>query len=57
MDEPTANIDQETEDLLISVLNRFKGDCTVVIVSHKPEILRDADRIVEMMPVAEGMKK
>lgn len=50
MDEPTTTIDKEAEALLASALRTFKGICTVVIVSHKPEILRDADCIFEMTP-------
>ncbi|MEJ2040576.1 MAG: ATP-binding cassette domain-containing protein, partial [Desulfosarcinaceae bacterium] len=54
MDEPTVTIDNETETLLLSALKRFKGTCTMVIVSHKPEILRDADRIFEIAPGESG---
>ena len=54
MDEPTVTIDSETETLLLSALKRFKGTCTMVIVSHKPEILRDADRIFEIAPGESG---
>jgi ABC-type multidrug transport system fused ATPase/permease subunit len=54
MDEPTITIDNETETLLLSALKTFKGTCTMVIVSHKPEILRDADRIFEITPGKSG---
>jgi ABC-type multidrug transport system fused ATPase/permease subunit len=54
MDEPTVTIDSGTEALLLSVLKKFKGACTMVIVSHKPEILRDADRIFEITPGKSG---
>ena len=54
MDEPTVTIDIETEALLLSALKKFKGACTMVIVSHKPEILRDADCIFEIAPGKSG---
>ena len=50
MDEPTANIDNETEALLASALKAFKESCTIVIVSHKPAILNGADLILEIDP-------
>ena len=54
MDEPTVTIDIETETLLLSALKKFKGACTMVIVSHKQEILRDADHIFEIAPGKDG---
>ena len=48
LDEPTANIDKQTETLLTTALSTFKGRCTTLIVSHKPELLRHVDLIVEM---------
>lgn len=54
MDEPTVTIDLETETMLLSTLKKFKDACTMVIVSHKPEILRDADRIFEIAPGKSG---
>lgn len=34
LDEPTANLDQETESVLLSALSGFKGRCTIIAVTH-----------------------
>lgn len=48
LDEVTSNLDNALEMEIAGVLRQLKGICTVVIVSHKPGILRFADRIYEM---------
>ena len=37
LDEPTANLDAETEDKLLKVINNLKGEMTILMVSHNPE--------------------
>ena len=44
-DESTSSLDVETEDKIISEINSFKRKKTVIIVSHKKEILRNCDYI------------
>lgn len=44
LDEPSANLDDDTESVLVDTLCRLKGRCTVLIASHKPGTLRDADQ-------------
>ena len=49
-DEPTGNLDSETAAEVMSTLHRLnkeKGQ-TFVLVTHAPEIGRQADRIVRM---------
>ena len=44
-DEPTANLDDETEKLIRQGLERLSQDATAVIVSHRYESIRFADTI------------
>jgi ABC-type multidrug transport system fused ATPase/permease subunit len=44
LDEPTANVDEQSERDIAALLFRLRGWCTVVAVSHKPAMLRHADR-------------
>ena len=48
LDEPSANLDEPTEAAVLETLGALKGRCTVVIVSHRPGILRDVDQTLEM---------
>jgi ABC-type protease/lipase transport system fused ATPase/permease subunit len=47
LDEPNANLDAEGEALLMSALNRLReAGATVIIVTHRPQALRRADRVL-----------
>jgi len=43
LDEATANLDEDTEKTIADSINSIKGKCTVIIVSHKPGMLRNLD--------------
>lgn len=43
LDEATANLDAERESRIVDVIGEF--DATRIIVTHRPEILRIADRV------------
>lgn len=49
-DEPTGNLDQETEREILSVFQRLhqKFQISFVVVTHEPEIREMADRIYEI---------
>lgn len=53
LDEPSANLDETTEGAVVDTLKALKGRCTVIIVSHRPGILRGVDRTVELQPAPE----
>lgn len=38
LDEPTSNVDEDTEEKMIDLLNRTLKDKTVIIVTHRPKI-------------------
>jgi PrtD family type I secretion system ABC transporter len=48
LDEPNSNLDQAGEQELMRTLSRIKESraCTCVLVTHKPDILQAADKIL-----------
>ncbi len=45
-DEITGNIDPETTNQVLSILLDLKTDHTILMVTHKPEMMEIADRII-----------
>lgn len=59
MDEPTSAIDQESEREVAAAIAAVASEVTVVIASHRPQILENCDRFIEIGPrgvVAEGIR-
>ncbi len=50
MDEPATNVDESSEAAIREALRNLKGYCTAIVISHKPEFLRDVDHVMEMKP-------
>lgn len=48
LDEPTAALDVESEEAFVRTLESLRGQMLVVVVTHRPALLRACDRIVEM---------
>lgn len=48
IDEATGNMDTELEDKLQPVLRETFRECTVLIITHRPETLEEGERIIEM---------
>jgi ABC-type multidrug transport system fused ATPase/permease subunit len=46
LDEPTAALDAESEELVIEALERLMKGRTVITIAHRLSTLRDADKIV-----------
>ena len=47
LDEPNANLDAVGEQALLTAIKQMKADgTTVVMISHKPSMLTDADMLV-----------
>lgn len=38
LDEPTSNVDDETEEKMIALINRRLKEKTIIVVTHKPKI-------------------
>jgi ATP-binding cassette subfamily C protein CydCD len=53
LDEPTANLDHETETEIVSAIDRLSAERTTLVVAHRPALLALADHVVELpSPVA-----
>jgi len=46
LDEATASVDSETEELIQDAVEHFSGQRTILIVAHRLSSVRRADRIV-----------
>jgi thiol reductant ABC exporter CydD subunit len=48
LDEPTANLDGETEQDVLRAVRRLSRGRTVLLVAHRPALLEVADRVLAM---------
>ncbi|MDW2744229.1 type I secretion system permease/ATPase [Atlantibacter subterraneus] len=48
MDEPTANMDEQLENLIIRQLHQWLTGRTLVLVTHRPALLALVDRVIVM---------
>ena len=48
LDEPTANLDEESGAVVLDALRALVRSRTVMLISHRPELLSLADRIVSL---------
>jgi putative ABC transport system ATP-binding protein len=47
-DEPTASLDHKNGVAVVHLLNRLRGDGSLVIVTHDPTMLEEANRVVRL---------
>ena len=47
-DEATSSLDSSTEGSIMKDIYKFKGDKTVIIISHKVDILNNCDKIINI---------
>jgi len=50
LDEPTANLDGDTEQDVVDAIGRLARGRTVVLVAHRPALIALADRVVSLAP-------
>ncbi|NLN92652.1 MAG: ABC transporter ATP-binding protein [Candidatus Hydrogenedens sp.] len=62
LDEPTSNVDIAAEDMILDILDRLKGQMTILLVTHYPQVaMRFLDQVycvnrtVHMHPPTERM--
>lgn len=48
LDEPTSNLDLDTEERIVEVLARLKGRMTLIIITHREALLRLADSTLRL---------
>ena len=48
LDEPSTGLDTYSENELLSSINKIKGNMTIIIISHKKEILKICDRVLKL---------
>jgi thiol reductant ABC exporter CydD subunit len=53
LDEPTANLDGETEREIVRTISRLAEGRTVVLVAHRPALIGMADRVLSLSPAVE----
>jgi len=46
LDEPTADLDRTSADVVAEAIERLRQGRTVLLIAHRPELVRQADRIV-----------
>jgi ATP-binding cassette, subfamily C, bacterial CydCD len=51
LDEPTANLDGQTEGEVVEAVRRLSRGRTVVLVAHRPALIELADRVLTLGPV------
>jgi ATP-binding cassette subfamily C protein CydCD len=62
LDEPTANLDGETEASVVAAVRRLAAGRTVLMAAHRPALLALADRVVPLdadrlvAPAASGVR-
>jgi ABC-type multidrug transport system fused ATPase/permease subunit len=50
LDEPTANLDGETEEGVLAAVQRLMAGRTVIMAAHRPSLLALADRVLPLAP-------
>ncbi len=50
LDEPTANLDGETEEVILRAVRRLMEGRTVIMATHRPSSLALADRVIDLAP-------
>lgn len=45
-DEPTSSLDPDTKDFILSILYKLLQERTVILITHNPELMKYADKIV-----------
>jgi ABC-type multidrug transport system fused ATPase/permease subunit len=56
LDEATSSLDRKTEDSIMSKISQFVGEVTMVLVSHRQQVLDQADRVFAIKNISPSKK-
>jgi ATP-binding cassette subfamily C protein CydD/ATP-binding cassette subfamily C protein CydCD len=56
LDEPTANLDENTAAEVMAAIRRLAHGRTVLMAAHRPELIAFADRAVSLAPAGVGAR-
>ena len=45
VDEGTANLDNQTEAVIVQTLAQLRGDKTIIVIAHRLDVVRDCDQV------------
>jgi ATP-binding cassette, subfamily B, bacterial PglK len=48
LDEPTSSLDSATENKIIDLINSFKFKKTIILISHKSELLSECNKLINL---------
>jgi ATP-binding cassette subfamily C protein CydCD len=48
LDEPTADLDRTSADVVAEAVERLRVERTVLVIAHRPELVQRADRVVSL---------
>jgi ABC-type transport system involved in cytochrome bd biosynthesis fused ATPase/permease subunit len=48
LDEPTANLDPSSVEVVLTALETLRGACTILVIAHEPYVAASADRVVRL---------
>ena len=48
LDEPTANLDADSAEVVGEAVERLREGRTVLLIAHRPELAARADRVVRL---------
>lgn len=49
LDEPTSSLDRESEKVIMNGINSLRGRVTMILVTHRPELINFADQKVRLV--------
>jgi thiol reductant ABC exporter CydD subunit len=49
LDEPTADLDPDSVEVVSNAMRRLQSGRTVLLIAHRPELVRHADRVVGLV--------
>jgi thiol reductant ABC exporter CydD subunit len=48
LDEPTADLDPDSVEVVSAAVERLRAGRTMLVIAHRPELVRHADRVVQL---------